>query len=143
MNESDSEEEPFMASEDEEYLPEAEHEESDADPELVVEEDSDSDGSDEDVVAAEVGQPLVAKDGTQWYNKPLSKNQTMPCNILRQRPGAPSFSATFTSKEMLKSFISPEICDIILRESNRKGVKITEEYNKKIMDKSKAATRPV
>lgn len=38
-----------------------------------------------------------------------------------------------TLKETFKPFISHGICDIIFRESNRKGVKLTEEINKNIV----------
>lgn len=76
----------------------------------------------------------MSKDGTKWFDGPVYQARTLSRNILRQRPGPANFSALFTAKETFKSTITPEMCDIILRETNRKGKRVTSEYNNKLAE---------
>lgn len=78
---------------------------------------------------------MKSKDGTIWHSEPLSQAQTVRRNILRERGGAASFSSTYTIKKIFKTIISDEICDIIIRETNRKGQQITDNYNKEVIEK--------
>lgn len=71
------------------------------------------------------------KDGTQWYNAPFPQTQTSSRNILRQKPRPSTSTVLFTANLIIKSNITKEMCDIILRETNRKKQKITDDYNKK------------
>lgn len=133
LGESDSEGENYNASDEDEYFPEPaaiEYEESDAETEPVIEhgENFDSDESSEDE-SIHI-KPRVGKDGTQWYDEPYPQSQTISRNILRQKPGPSNSTALFTAKEIFKSIMTTEMCDIILRETKRKGQQVTEDYNK-------------
>lgn len=122
---------PALASIDQNIL----DEESDAEPELLVESyDSDTDSDDSDAVPEEVVQ-MVSKDGITWQENPLSASQTPRRNILRQKQGTARFTKCLTAKETFKSIFSNEMCDIILRESNRKLKKIETDYQEKFAEK--------
>lgn len=41
----------------------------------------------------------------------------------------------FTTKELFKSIISPEIYEIILRETNRKGKKVYDDFNNQLVQR--------
>jgi len=82
------------------------------------------------------------KDGTQWYDAPFPQAQTSSRNILRQKPGPSSSTALFTAKEIFKSIMTKEMCDIILRETKRKGQQVTEDYNKKLTNEFPVTNRP-
>lgn len=136
--ESDSEEEPFAASDDEEYIPQVSGinaEESDAEQDLIVENEEES-SDDEYDANDESEQPQIdtlhAKDGTEWRSVPLPASQTRARNILRQTGGASGSSASFTIKQTFQSLINTEMTTIILRETNRKGKNVTDAYNRKI-----------
>lgn len=55
-------------------------------------------------------------------------------NIICQRGGAASFSKLYNAMEIFKNILSNKMCDIILRETNRTGTKITETYNNKLIE---------
>lgn len=137
-SDSEYEEEPSVASDDENYIPRADvstEEESDIEQEIVIsqEEEYDSDESVEDEPVPEsVGDIWTAKDGSQWRSDPLPSVQTRSRNVLRQRGGPAAISNLYTAKELFKSIMTPEICDIILRETNRKGKRVTEAYNNQL-----------
>ena len=46
-----------------------------------------------------------------------------------------------TPKELFKSIISPEMCDVILRETNRKGKRVYDAFNNQLVQKFLDATR--
>ncbi|KAK9736087.1 Zinc finger, C2H2 type [Popillia japonica] len=127
------EEDPFTASdEDKKYVPEIDSEESDAEVEPVIEQEephSDESSDEEETPAQHT--VLVGKDGSHWTDTPLPQAQTISRNILREKCGAPRFSALYTAKETFKSIMSNEICTIILRETNRKGKQVSGDYNEK------------
>lgn len=52
--------------------------------------------------------------------------------MLRQRRGPASGLNIGTPKDIFKTLLSKEMCDIILRESNRKGKRVTDNYNKNL-----------
>lgn len=135
-------EEPFIASDEDEYIPEIESEESDVEIEPVIEQEEPylDEISDEEETPAQPN-VLIAKDGTHWTDTPLPQAQTISRNILREKCGAPNFSALYTAKETFKSIMSNEICTIILRETNRKGTRVTEDYNEKQAQKYKDSKR--
>ncbi|XP_050520903.1 piggyBac transposable element-derived protein 4-like [Daktulosphaira vitifoliae] len=146
LGESDSEGELYHVSDEDEYFPEPaaiEFEESDVEIEPVIEygEDFDSDESSEDE-SIHI-EPRVGKDGTQWYDTPYPQAQTISRNILRQKPGPLNSTALFTAKEIFKSIMSKEICDIILRETKRKGQQVTEDYNRELIEKFPVSSRPL
>ncbi|KAL4125871.1 hypothetical protein QTP88_010108 [Uroleucon formosanum] len=145
LSESDSEAEIYHASDEDEYCPEPaaiENEESDADIEHVInhDEEFDSDESNEDEFLDIMSR--FGKDGTQWHNAPFPQAQTSSRNILRQKPGLSSSTALYTAKEIFKSIMTKEMCDIILRETKRKGQQVTEDYNKKLTDEFPGTNRP-
>jgi len=117
-------------SDDENYVPQADvgtEEASDIEQEIVIdqEEECDSDESAEDEPESQnVGGIWIAKDKTEWVSDPLPSAQTSSRNVLRQRGGPATISKLFMPKELFKLIISPEMCDIILRETNRKGKRV-------------------
>lgn len=146
LHENSSDEEEFVPSDNEQnYIPpgeEAASEVSDVEPEAEIESEVGSYDSDESV-EEEPTNELSGKDGTQWRLDPFPETQRLCRNIIRQRGGAATFSSLYTPKDTFKSLLSNEICDIILRETNRKGAKVTETYNKKLLEKyPDASERP-
>ncbi|CAK1590189.1 unnamed protein product [Parnassius mnemosyne] len=140
LDDSESEEEPYTASDEDEYVPELEamdSEESDSEKNPVVEEEEYYDSDDEDEEESPIESNLLSKDGTQWYRDAFPQAQTVRRNILRQKPGAANYTASYSAKEIFKIIISTEMCDIILRETNRKAQKVTNDYNRKIMAKNR------
>lgn len=144
--ECESDEDEFSPSDiDDEYIPpanDAASEGSDAEQVGCIEaaEDSyDSDDSEEE----EPNNELCGKDGTVWDLKPFTESQPINRNILRQRSGAALGSNILTAQQIFKSFLSTEMCDIILRETNRKGKKIIDDYNLNMTQKfPNVADRP-
>ncbi|XP_047534335.1 piggyBac transposable element-derived protein 1-like [Vanessa atalanta] len=138
LEESSSDEGEFVASDNEhDYIPlveESRFEISDVEPEAEVENEIDSYDSDASFEGESLENILIAKDGTRWQSEPLPRTQTSNRNILRQRGGAASFSKLYNQMEIFKNILSNEMCDIILRETNRKGTKVTEAYNNRLME---------
>ena len=132
IEESDIEDEDdsYVASDDENYIPQTDvctAEESDIKEEMVIEQEEEYD-SDESVEDGPVSQNAnniwIAKDETEWRREPLPSAQTRSHNILRGRGGPTAIISLFTPKELFKSIMSPEMCDIILRQTNRKGKRV-------------------
>lgn len=138
LAESSSDEGDFVASDNEhDYIPLVEEgglEISDVEPEAEVENENDSYDSDASFERESFESILTAKDGTRWQSEPLPRTQTSSRNIIRQRGGPASFCKLYSQMEVFKSILSNDMCDIILRETNRKGTKITEAYNNKLME---------
>ena len=67
----------------------------------------------------------IAKDETERRSDPLPSPQTISGNILRQKGGPAATSNLLTPEKLFKSIMRPEIYDIILRETKRKGKKFT------------------
>ncbi|KAM4028657.1 uncharacterized protein ACNLHF_023956 [Anomaloglossus baeobatrachus] len=139
LEESDSkhEEEPYVASDDENYVPQVDiaEEDSDIEQEMVIEQEKEynSDESVEDEsVPQSAGDIWTAKDKTQWCSDPLPNAQTKSHNVLRQRGGPAAISNLYTAKELFKSIMTPEMCDVILRETNRK---VCDAYNNKLVQR--------
>lgn len=136
INESDSEyeEEQYVASHDENYIPQADastEEETDIEQEMVIEQEDeyDSDESVEDEpVPQSVGNIWTSKDETQWRSDRSH-------NVLRQIGGPAAISNLYTAKELFKSIMTPEMCDIILRETNRKAKRVCEAYNNQLVQR--------
>ena len=77
----------------------------------------------------------IAKHKTERSSNPLPSAQTRSRNILRQRGGPAANSNLFTPDELLKSIMRPVICDIILRETNRKGKRVCDAFNNDLMNR--------
>ncbi|CAG5055671.1 unnamed protein product [Parnassius apollo] len=138
LAESSSDEGEFVASDNEhDYIPlveEGRFEISDVEPEVEVENEIDSYDSDASFEGESLENILITKDGMRWQFEPLRRTQNSSRNIIRQRGGAASFSKLYNQMEIFKNILSNEMCDIILRETDRKGTKITEAYNNKLME---------
>lgn len=134
-----SDEEPFVASDEDEYIPQllsgGESEESDIEKEPVVEQEYTDSDENVDEEEAPTKTTWAGKDGTQWSDTSSIQRQTIGRNILHEKSGASSFSRSYTAREIFKSIISPEMCTLILRHSNKKGRKVTDEWNRKLADK--------
>jgi len=128
MEKSDSEheEDSYNASDDENYIPAVNGgtstpEDSDIEQEMIMkqEEEYDSDESVEDEpVPQNISSIWIAKDKTEWGSNSLPSAQTTSHNSLRQRGEPAANSNLFTPDELFKSKRRPEICDIILQETN-------------------------
>ena len=149
MEESDSEYEKnsYDVSDDKNYIPAANDgngtpEDSDIEQEMIIEqEEYDSDESVEvEPVPQNVSSIWIAKDETGWNSNPLPSAQTSSRNILRQRGGPTANSNLFTPDELFKSVMRPEICDIILRETIRKGKRVCDAFNNDLMNRFSLAS---
>lgn len=135
---SEDEEESFVASDEDSYLPQlgnASTEESDIEHEVIVEcqdQYESNESAEHEPISQSIGSILIGKDGTQWYTEPLPSLQTKSRNVLYQR-GGPALNCFSTEKELFISIITPEICDIVLRESNRKAKRVCEAFNNKLL----------
>lgn len=147
-SDSEFEEEPYAASDDENYVPVADAcrtEMSDIEDEQIVEqaEISDSELSDEDQPSDTLESKWTAKDNTEWRSLPSTRAQTLARNIIRGNIGPRANIQLFTPKELFHSIITPEMCTIILEETNRKGVKVCDAYNMSLIENfPNAARRP-
>lgn len=139
VEEFDSDDDPYVASDDETYVPHADistAEDSDLEQEFIVEQEEEYDS--EDSLQDETphrSDTWASKDGTEWSSEPLPRGQTRSRNILRQKSGPAAASNISTPKELFKSIMSTEMCDIILRETNRKGKKVCDSYNNKLVQR--------
>ena len=106
IKESDSEyeEDSYVASDDETYIPTANGdtgtpEDSDIEQEMIIEQEEEYD-SDESVenepLPQNVSRIWIAKDKTEWGSNPLPSAKTRSRNILRQRGGPAANSNLFT-----------------------------------------------
>ncbi|KAF2894408.1 hypothetical protein ILUMI_11765 [Ignelater luminosus] len=131
LKESKSEEEPLLLlMETNKYIPEPagiKSEESDVGKKPVIEQDEECDLDESNKEEPALTQPALF---------------VVSRNVMCQKGGAAVFSSLFSAKETFKSIMSNEICDIILRETNQKGRKITEDCNNKLVQKHKASKRP-
>lgn len=145
MDESDSEEEPLVASDDEEYVPNQQNEKlEESDAEMVGSIDEESEYDSDESIEKETSQDdenLLAKDGTIWQKNPFSQHQTVSRNVLHEKGGPARSTATLTEKQIFKNIMSQEVCSIILRETNRKGAKITSDINNLLIRKYPDATK--
>lgn len=89
--------------------------------EFVINDDDDYDSDD---VLDEAVFDLSTKDGTQWSSSPLPASQTRKRNILRQHGGAAKYSNMYTAKEVFKTLITPEMCKVIIDETNKKATQV-------------------
>ena len=136
------EEDSYVASDDKTYIPAANGdtgppEDSDIEQEMIIEqeEEYDSDKNVEDEpLPQNVSSIWIAKDKTEWGSNPLPSAQIRSRNILHQRGGRAENSNLFTP-DKLKSIMKPEICDIILRETNRKGKRVCDAFNNDLMNR--------
>ena len=105
--------------------------------EMIIEkEEYDSDKSVEDEpVSQNISSIWTAKDKTEWGSNPLPSAQTRYRNILRRKGGLASTSNLFTLDQLFKSIMRPEICDIILRETNRKGKRLCDAFNNDLLNR--------
>jgi len=129
-------EEPISApyDDDQNFVPNNENEELDADLVPVVEYENESLSSDTNS-EEDLREELKAMDGTVWNSQSFPQCQALRQNILRQMSG-PSSNRLLTIKEDFKTFITPEMCDIIIRCSNRKAALIYQQCkdNKKVFE---------
>lgn len=127
---------------DDDYDPESD-DASDVEGDCIIdeEEESKSDSSDDENIPNSAADVLWSKDNIQWSTVPTPQGQLISRNILRQRPGPIYSTSSLTAKEIFKCFISKEMCDIIIRETNRKGKEITQTYNDELLEKYPDSTR--
>ena len=70
----------------------------------------------------------VAKSGRTWKaDAPNANVRTPSANILRRRSGVTQRAKVQTIQGSFELFITPEICDIIIRETNRHAESVYEE----------------
>ena len=112
---------------------------------MEQEEECDSNKSAEDEpVPKNVRSIWIAEDETERSSNPLPSAQTRSHNILRQRGGPAANSNLFAPDELFESIMRPEICDIILRETNRKGKRVRGAFNNDLMNRFPLASgRPL
>lgn len=131
MDESESDEE--YPSGDEDCVPNANEEYSDAESvgSIEIEEeysDDDSETDEEEEASTDI---YFGKDGTQWQSSPLPHGQTAAHNIMRQKPGPARCTKDLTITETFKLIFTDEMLDIVLRQTNRKGKSVYDLANQK------------
>lgn len=97
--------------------------------------DSDSDFSDQDIECANSknSEITVTKDGTQWSRKKPAPTRRLARNILITKPGITSFSSNITTlTDAFDLFISQEILDILIEETNRRAISVKGAEWKKV-----------
>ncbi|KAL4123045.1 hypothetical protein QTP88_015277 [Uroleucon formosanum] len=114
LSESDSEAEIYHASDEDEYCPE---------PAAIENEESDADiehviNHDEEFDSDESNEDEFLDIMSRF----------VPLHYIQQK--------------IFKSIMTKEMCDIILRETKRKGQQVTEDYNKKLTDEFPGTNRP-
>ncbi|XP_072383827.1 uncharacterized protein [Diabrotica undecimpunctata] len=78
---------------------------------------------------------LVAKDKTIWQRKPFTASRTLKRNLLREKTGPVRSTKTLSIRDTFKCVFSDVMCDIIIRETNRKANSVCENYNVENPDK--------
>ena len=142
-SDSEHEEDSYDASDDENYIPAANDstgtpEDSDIEQKMLIEQEEkyDYDKSVEDEpVPQNVTSMWRANDKTKWSSNPLTSAQTKSQDILHQRGGPAANSNQFTPDELFKSIMRPEICDITLRETNRRRKRLCDAFNTDLMNR--------
>lgn len=105
----------------------------------VSDDEHDSDEEDCEIDETEghdenISSSYTAKDGTLWRRNPPQR-QTLRHNILRNKNSGPSRSTNmFSIKDTFKCIFSDVICNIVIRETNRKAKEVYEAYNLKNRD---------
>lgn len=112
-----------------------------ADTSVSIHLDSEYEGeSDEDSTVDEfdrnpASSVFLSKDNTIWKSQPSTANQTLQHNILRQRSRPVKSTETLSVRELFKHIFTDCICDIIIRETNRKAKMVYEQFNSKHRDR--------
>lgn len=118
----------------EDPLLQLEGEESDAELEGVIFDEEEDDSYDSnDSIEMDSENIHISKDNTEWSTIPPRSTQTVTRNLLRQKCGPPNRSKNWSPKENFKSFLTPEISSIIIRESNRKEQKLIDAFNSNLI----------
>ena len=143
LEESDCKYRDSYVADDENYIPPANFDintadDSDIELEVIIEQEEEysSDESVEDEpVSHKTNSSWIAKDETEWSSNALPSAQTIFGNISRQRGMSAATSNLFTSEELFKSIMRTEICDVTLRETNRKGKKVSNAFNNNLLSR--------
>ena len=77
----------------------------------------------------------IAQDEIELSSNPLPSTQTISGNILRQKGGPAAINNLFTPEQWFKFIMRPEICDIILRETNREGKRVCDVFNNDLLSR--------
>jgi hypothetical protein len=79
----------------------------------------------------------VSRSGCAWQlAAPNSQVRRCEANIVRERPGPRGAAATATDMEsILKSFITDDMIDLIVKHTNEEGVRVHDMWNAKNPDK--------
>ena len=142
-SDSEYEEGSYVASNDGNYIPAANGgtgtpEVSNIEQEMIIEQEEEYD-SDEIVedkpLSQNVSSIWTAKGETKWGSNPVPNAQTRTRNILRQRSGPAATTNLFAPDQLFKSIMRPKICDITLRETNRKGERVWDAFNNDLLNR--------
>ena len=89
---------------------------------------SDSDNDDDFEEAIDPSNSYKARDFTFWHSQPTVPRKILSHNILRSPSSGPTKKTKSLSiMNTFKLLITPEICDIIIRETNRKAKQTLEK----------------
>lgn len=80
------------------------------------------------------GTLFTSKNGSQWYADPPASRRRGPHDIIRNRPGVRREAVSTTELDAFQKIFSPEIFDIIVRETNREAKRICEIWNQEHQD---------
>lgn len=107
------------------------------DPNIEIEMDESYDessevGDDDEIVFDE---QYVGKDNTVWKFAPPNNRQTLKQNLLRMKPGPAKTTQMLSVRETFKFIFDQVMCNIIIKETNRKSKCTLSQWNTENPDK--------
>ncbi|KAF7278930.1 hypothetical protein GWI33_007833 [Rhynchophorus ferrugineus] len=138
-----------LDSSDDEYFPPSQAAASDCDDtdgEIALnngdkdqeDEDKESENGEDEDEESEVkatASGMTAKDGTQWAATSPIEHQAGRHNIVRERCGPNRNTNMLSNLDTFKLFFTPEMADIIIRNTNKKAISTYANYNEKNPEK--------
>jgi len=81
---------------------------------------------------------FISKDGTVWYKQPKKRKKSLMRNIIRHELGMTNSIKNFESMlEVFSLFITDDIIDIIVNETNNKAISEYDKWNTENPEKQK------
>lgn len=85
------------------------------------EEEEENDNDENENMNGQNGNEMIGKDGTTWMATPPTQRQTRGRNILTEKGGPHSSTKHLVPLQLVKLFLSNDIMEHILTETNKKG----------------------
>jgi hypothetical protein len=85
---------------------------------------------------------MKAKSGKVWSSSPPVIHRRQAQDVIHDRPGAKRGSQKPTVSEVYQLYVTEEILDIVIRETNREGRRVCSKWNDDHPDKLQSSLRP-